>query len=794
MAMSINKSWSAIILFTFLLAGSLCPAAPSPQDFPPRPPLTEDQEEERLRALERLRNQLNQNRRLPGQQAQEEEAVEPEEPASPGPTQSSLEASNGKLRLIFNNADLIAFIRQISELLNLTPLIIDSNVQGTVTIHSSEPMTKEEVRALFILILKTKNVSLIEHNGIYQVVPIDSASRTGVDLIEHTTQDTGAEPAGTPSEIPRISTNVIPVEFMPVKDLIEPIKLLMTEGGVIMTYERLNMLILTDYSDNIDRILQIVHLLDNRYMDPDLIELIKVEHNASADVVADLQKMFGSTEKDPSTGISFISLDRMNAIFVIASSKRGLEEVKRWIDVLDTTTGRNIQNNVYIVKNSTASNIAMLLSALYGEEGTTGTLDQGSAATGSQRGQAGGNLGSALGQSSGQRGSFGTFTNQSSSQLGNYNESGYGGGYMGGGIFGGGQQLNPQFSASRGISSVIIQGGEFSGLQDTIRLVVDDLNNRLFIQSTAADYEFILEAIESMDVMPRQVRIDASIYEVDLTDDLSFGVGAALRERSGGSTTEFYLNSSTEGVPTGFTVANVALVGSSQEFVSALNALREKTNVKILENPTVFAMDGKEAYITVGAEVPYPGTSYTQAVGGTTTSIQYRDTGVTLYVRPRISESGSITMDVLQEVSGVGTSTSLGPTFTKSRVETTLIVKDGETVAIAGLIRDSNGLTRTGFPLISDIPILGSLFGQTTKNKRRSELIILITPHVIGNSDKFQQITKEFKDSMRNIRKYTDEKERERIKNLQEMEEEKRKEEEKRLKEEQRKRRRENRE
>ena len=790
MAMSSNKSWSAIILFTILLTGSLCLAAPSPQELPPEDP---DAEEEISPALERLRNQADQIQQLPGQSPQEVQSGTPA-PVSPGPSQSSMQSSNGKLRLIFNDAELNAFIWQISELLNLTPLVIDSDVQGTVTIHSSEPMSKDEVLALFHLILKTKNVSLIEQNGIYQVVPISSALRTGVDLIEHPVPDVPRAPAaqpGTPgtesSEIPRISTNVVPVEFIPVKDLIEPVKLFMTEGGVIMPYERLNMLILTDYSDSIERIIKVVRLLDSRYMDPDLIELIKIEHNASADVVADLQKMFGSGEKDSSTGISFVSLDRMNAIFVVASSKRGLEEVMRWIEILDTTTGRNIQNNVYIVKNSTASNIATLLSALYGGEGATQTMvgaeSQASGTGGAQRGSM--FEGGATGQ---QRGSFGTFTNSGSLQPGNFQGEGYGGA-LGGGFFSGGQQLNPQFSSSRGISSVIIQGGEFSGLQDTIRLVVDDINNRLFIQSTAADYQFILEAIESMDVMPRQVRIDASIYEVDLTDELSFGVGATLRERTNGSYTAVSLNPSTsiEGVPLGFTAVNVALIGSSQELVSAINALREKTNVKILENPTVFAMDGKEAYITVGAEVPYPGTSYTQAVGGTTTSVQYRDTGVTLFVRPRISESGSITMDVLQEVSGLGTSTSLGPTFTKSRVETTLIVKDGETVAIAGLIRDTNGWTRTGFPLISDIPILGSLFGQTVRNTRRSELVILITPHVIGNSSRFNQITREFKDSMKNLGKFADEKNRELIETRQVAEEARKKEEEMRLLEEQKK-------
>jgi len=329
MAMSINKSWSAIILFTFLLTGSLCPAAPLPQEFPPEFPIPEDQDEERLRALERLRDRLNQSRQMQEQAAQQEQPDEPE-PAPPSPSQSqvSLQPANGKMRLIFNNHDLVAFIRQISELLNLSPMVIDPGIQGSVTINTVEPMSTDEVDALFRLILKTKNVTIIEQNGVYQVVPISSALKTGVDLIEHPAPGTGDAPESP--GVPRISTHVIPVEFIPVQDLIKPIEYLVNEGGVIGSYDRLNLLILTDYSDNIERILRIVHLLDSRYMDPDLIELIKIEHNASADVVADLQKMFGSGE-NTSTGISFVSLDRMNAIFVIASSKRGLEEVKRWI-------------------------------------------------------------------------------------------------------------------------------------------------------------------------------------------------------------------------------------------------------------------------------------------------------------------------------------------------------------------------------------------------------------------------------------------------------------------------------
>src|SRR5207245_2298652 len=141
-----------------------------------------------------------------------------------------------------------------------------------------------------------------------------------------------------------------------------------------MPYDRLNMLILTDYSDSVARIMQVIRMLDDSYLDPDLVELIRIKYNASVDVVDDLRKIFGSGAKESPTGISFVSLDRMNAIMVMANSKRALEEVKRWIGRLDATTGRTMQTFVYTVENSTAANIAMILSALYvGEGGRTGS-------------------------------------------------------------------------------------------------------------------------------------------------------------------------------------------------------------------------------------------------------------------------------------------------------------------------------------------------------------------------------------------------------------------------------------
>ncbi|MGD0100740.1 MAG: secretin N-terminal domain-containing protein [Acidobacteriota bacterium] len=709
------------------------------------------------------------------------------------------------------NADLYDFINQISSTLNLVPLIIDPDVKGTVNL-SSGPISKDDIMPLFNLILKNNNAALIRQNGTYQVVPISSALKRGVEFIEYLPStpavkpemekaplpvpETGNRPADinnpagplaafrsmaaqnaaktnpiitTPavkqtevSKENRLATHVIRVDFVPVKDLIETVKLFMTEGGVIMPYERLNMLILTDYADSIDRILQIVHMLDNNYLDPDLVELVKINNNASADVAEDLKKIFGTGSKDSATGVSFVSLDRLNALFVLASSKRALEEVKVWIKRLDSATAKNIQTYVYVVENSTASNIASMLSALYGGEGTSGGPAGGGASGNARTQGTQGTFGS--GTNLGTSGTGSTpFTSQSSnqsSQFGGFN-SGGSSGYGGGSAFGTGRQLGPQLNPNRTVTSQVLRGGQFTGLQDTVRLVVDDINNSLIVQATSVDYAYLLDTIKKMDVLPRQALIDAKVFEVDLENDSSYGLNSVLQAKGTATSTL-----TTGSISSGTLAAQTYLpIGDAREFLATLNALSTKTKVRILEAPSVLALDGQMAQIMVGSQIPYPGTSFTPSVGGTTTSVEYRDTGISLQVIPRISASGSVTLDLVDEVSSPGADVTIGsqtaPTFTVTSVSTTLTVKDGETVAIAGLIRDGENFSRSGVPFLSQIPLLGSLFGQTTKNSHRNELIIMITPHVIRTPEYMQQMTQELRDTLHNARKWADQKEKE---------------------------------
>jgi len=373
---------------------------------------------------------------------------------------------------------------------------------------------------------------------------------------------------------------------------------------------------------------------------------------------------------------------------------------------------------------------------------------------------------------------------------GGLNQSGTGGNYFAGSSFGSGQALGVTLNQRPTITSQVLRGGAFSGLQDVIRMVVDDINNTLIFKATPADYANILETIKQMDVLPRQAIIDARIFEIDLTDELSFGVAGILQAKTDGQhlTTGATVTSTANATGTStstsplLSASTFAFVGSSREILLKLEALRTKTKVKILEAPSVLALDGTEAKIVVGSEVAYPGGTYYQSVGGTSTSVQYRDTGISLIVLPRISASGSVTLDLAGEVSSPGTPNLYGPSFGKTQVQTTLSVKDGEMVAIAGLIRDNHILGKSGIPILSELPIIGSLFGTTTKTTNRTELIILITPHVISTPESFQEKTQDLKDSLRHVRKYVDEKQEEQTKDREDAREDRYKQEQKLMK------------
>jgi general secretion pathway protein D len=299
------------------------------------------------------------------------------------------------------------------------------------------------------------------------------------------------------------------------------------------------------------------------------------------------------------------------------------------------------------------------------------------------------------------------------------------------------------------------------------RIVPNPFDNSLLIQGTRQEYDSIVKLLRDIDVPPRQVLIEAKIFEVTLTGAFANGVAAFLTRRGsplpgGGErpNTNSVLGSLAQG---GLTLSAGTLVGQSRELLAFLSSQEVNSRARILSAPSVIATDSVPASINVGSEVP---TLTAQAVTGAqengsslfANSIQSRNSGITLNVMARVNPMGIVTMTVNQEVSApvapeAGAAIQ-SPSFSKRTVQTQVTLQDGDTIAIGGIINETNGSSSAGVPGLHRIPILGYAFGSKSFNKERTELIIFLTPKVIFDMNNVNEASEELKSRLKTLSKY----------------------------------------
>ncbi len=265
--------------------------------------------------------------------------------------------------------------------------------------------------------------------------------------------------------------------------------------------------------------------------------------------------------------------------------------------------------------------------------------------------------------------------------------------------------------------------------------------------------------LRKVDILPLQVRIDAVIAEVDLNDNLSYGTQFFFSAGINGALSYLAPGASTPpgGFP-GFSSGFPGFVLSGPGGTSAaLAALQAVTKVKVLSSPEIMVLDNEAARLLVGQLVPYLSSSSQSTVGNSAVinSVDYRETGVITDVTPRVNSGGLVTLDISQEVSGVvqGAVTTPGlssPTFSDRSVTSRVVVQDGQTVGLAGLITDNSSRQNQGIPFLKDIPLIGLLAGQQTNARTRTELLVLITPHVIHDQRDARSLTEDLRDQLIN--------------------------------------------
>jgi len=297
------------------------------------------------------------------------------------------------------------------------------------------------------------------------------------------------------------------------------------------------------------------------------------------------------------------------------------------------------------------------------------------------------------------------------------------------------------------------------------------VTNSVIILSTLEDFAIISDAISKIDIVPRQVLIEAIVAEVSLSDKMSFGLQWSLNTNINISGIKpFKKDVNLDGTatfnPGGMDLTNgFVFVSKSGDLVkAALQTLETDHRAKVLSSPHILVSDNREARIQVGDQIPIAtSTTTTTAAAGVTPSqtstIQYKDTGTILKVKPQVNDSGLVALELSQEVSTVSTQTVLGSDqfiISKREVTTNLVALDGQTIIIGGLIREDITKDVSGLPFLSRIPILGALFGRTVKDNKRTELIILLTPHVIRNQGEADNVTSGYMQRLKGVSKDID--------------------------------------
>jgi general secretion pathway protein D len=473
-------------------------------------------------------------------------------------------------------------------------------------------------------------------------------------------------------------------------------------------------------------------------------------------IVAELEKIMDTGDSGLGKDVvKFQTVSRMNAIMVISRKPGLLHTAETWIKRLDGANALRNSVHVYHIKYGEARQMAKVLNDMF--VGSSGASDAASndlaPGSGSSSSSSMERL-SAAGTTS-QSGGFAS-QSQGTGTNGLVANRGFGG-------------TPPPTQANLDSDS---HGSSTSGkpVMEGVRITPDVVNNTLLIYADRENYQLIENTLRQCDRPQLQVAINATIAEVTLNDELSYGVQSYLTSKNLGLGTDkgSLLNTTATSAPT--TVASAAgtvtnaflsrafpgfnfLIGSESQPSAILDALHTVTDVKVLSNPSLVVVDNQAATLQVGDSVPISTGSATVLTTNNTVvnTIDYRNTGIILRVAPRVNENGNVRLEIEQEISNVSpqTASSLTPTVSERKVKSAVSVANGQTVLLAGLISETHQGTRNGIPAVDQIPGLGDLFAHNDRTTARTELIIFIRPQIIRDGTDAHYIAEELRSKLR---------------------------------------------
>ena len=629
-------------------------------------------------------------------------SVTPQRPATGGAQRSA-----DGVQLNFEQAEIRDVVKVILGDIIGRSYTVDSDVQGQVTLSTSAPMSEGDLLAVLETVLRANGATLVESSpDTFRVMPVDAAiGRSQVVPL-----------GGRPVQVrPGYGITIVPLRNISATSAAQFIQPLVASPEDIRIDPGRNAILFSGTGIERQNVVETLADLDVDWMAGKAIGLFPLERANVEAVIPELQAIFAPfdpTGAEPSL-IRFLPLARLNAVLAIAGDPDQIREVGSWVARLDRGQAVGSQFYVYNLKHGAAEDVAKLLNEAFSEGPASDSGPSLAAASAALGATAGGEDGGEALDSDG-------------------------------------------FGATPGAPPA--GASESTTLSGPVKVVASKANNSLLIRATPEEYDRIEATLARLDTAPWQVLIEATIAEVTLNNTLRYGVQYFLEQGSfaGGFTRSAAANLVGPLLAPGFSF--LFTPGSSQITIDALSRL---TDVKVLSAPSVVVQDNSEAVLNVGQEVPVQ-TQQQQSLQGDANilnSIEYRDTGVILQVRPRINSNQAVSLEIAQEVSrcdNCEVANNLNPTFTQRKITSRVNVQSGQTVVLGGLIQDSEERGRDRIPILGEIPVVGNLFGTTSNVSIRTELIVFITPRVIRNPEDARDVSEELRSRLRSLRQSED--------------------------------------
>jgi general secretion pathway protein D len=659
-------------------------------------------------------------------------------PSAPAAGTTSATGPSGDIVFNFTDQPIEAVINSVMGDLLHENYSIAQGVKGNVSFSTSKPVNKQQALSILETLLSWTDNAMIRQGDRFVVLPANQA--VAGKLVPEM-------PVARPST--GLTARLFPLRFISATEMQKLLKPFARENAFLLVDPARNVLSLAGTPDELANYQDTIDTFDVDWLKGMSIGVYGLQRASVAELMPQLQKLFGPDSGIPlASMVKFMPNERTNSIVAISSQPAYLQEVGDWIATIDEGGGNEPQMYVYDVRNMKASDLAKYLRQIYGN----GAIKEDAAAKVAP-GLRTASLSSLNGSGNGLTGA----TSQASAGLGAANNRAQSSGEedeaeddSSGGELAEGESADTAESGGQAAEQT---------LQQSVRITAQKSTNQLLVRTRPAQWKEIESAIKRLDNLPMQVQIETRILEVKLTGELDLGVQWYLGKLAGNSSSTTVANTSGNQGALGAGGAGLGAADSLfYSFVSnnlqvALHALETNGRTQVLSAPSLVVMNNQQAQIQVGDNIPISQTTVNTSNSDTTlSSVEYVQTGVILDVVPRINPGGLVYMDIQQQVSDADTSnvttTQPNPRISTRSVSTQIAVQSGQTVLLGGLIKQDNAESTSSVPGLSKIPGLKWLFGNTSKSRDRTELIVLITPRVVTSASQARQVTDDYRQQM----------------------------------------------